>query len=45
MNEKQKITAPTKDKQEQLIKKGNTEVVISADSVTVKAEKITIQEC
>lgn len=44
MNENQKITAPTKDKQEQSIKLGNTEVTISAESVTIKADKININE-
>lgn len=43
MSEKQKITAPTKDKQEQSIKLGNTEVTISAESVNIKAAKINIK--
>lgn len=42
MSENQKITDPTNEKQDQSIKLGNTEVVISADSVTIKAEKINI---
>lgn len=44
MNENQKITAPTKDKQEQSIKFGNTEFTISAESVNIKADKININE-
>lgn len=41
MNENQKITAPTKDKQEQSIK--YTEVTISAESVNIKEDKINIK--
>lgn len=43
MKENQKITAQTKEKQEQSIKFGNTEVTISAESVNIKADKINIK--
>lgn len=43
MSEKQKITAPTNEKQEQSTKLGNTEVTISAESVNIKAAKINIK--
>lgn len=39
MNENQKITDSTNDKQEQSIKFGNTEVTISAESVNIKVSK------